>query len=94
MENSMKNMKAKENHRSFLYIGKDYDPIKISYGNVKSTDTIIQPLNETITLTFMRKKFEHLLTKEAWIGVYDATKISDEKNNRFLHHAWDFELPP
>ena len=47
-KNSMKNMKAKENHRSFLYIGRDYDPIKISYGNVKSTDTIIQPLNETI----------------------------------------------
>ena len=65
----------------------DTEPLSISWGGTISKDTVIQPLNENISVTFNTEKFRSILSKSAWIGVYDASKIVDEKRNRFIAHC-------
>ena len=65
----------------------DAEPLSISWGGTICNDTVIQPLNENISLTFNTEKFRSILSKSAWIGVYDASKIFDEKSNRFIAHC-------
>ena len=67
------------------------EPLSITWGGTISKDTIIQPLNENVTVTFNTEKFRSILSKSAWIGVYDASKIFDETSNRFIAH---YEIKP
>jgi ubiquitin C-terminal hydrolase len=62
------------------------EPICIIWGGVESLDTVIQPLDEIITIRFNAQKLGSILTKNAWIGVYDASKAHGDSDNRFLSH--------